>query len=254
MLTTLLFTLPPLLDIRGIRPILILRRAVDEEDQPFFQGLFLKLKKNLVQIFAFALILAGLAAIAFRVSDSASVGKWFTFGLVVVLAVLLAASWAVLKSLKYFLTRTRLHLPSAVRHGLANLYRPGNPSSALLAALGMGVMQIMLVFLMQHAVVRQLHISSAPDLPNIFLVDIANDEVAGVKKLLESSSAVTAPPELLPVVTSRIVALNGVPASDIKTKNFPRRMLNSIQLTWANDVKPGTTVVEGKVVERVADS
>jgi putative ABC transport system permease protein len=133
-----------------------------------------------------------------------------------------------------------------VRHGLANLYSPGNPSAALLAALGMGVMQIMLVFLMQHAVVRQLHISSAPDLPNIFLVDIANDEVAGVKKLLESSAAVTAPPELLPVVSSRIVALDGVPAADIKTKNFPRRMLNSIQLTWANEVQPGTTVVDGK--------
>ncbi len=246
MLTTLLFTLPPLLDIRGIRPILILRRAVDEEDQPFFQGMLLKLKKNVVQIFAFLLILAGLAAIAFRVSDSASVGKWFTFGLTVVLAVLLVASWVVLKGLKFLLTRTRLHLPSAVRHGLANLYRPGNPSAALLAALGMGVMQIMLVFLMQHAVVRQLHISSAPNLPNIFLVDIANEEVAGVKKLLESSPAVTAPPELLPVVSSRIVALDGVDASEIKTKNFPRRMLNSIQLTWANDVQPGTNVVDGR--------
>jgi putative ABC transport system permease protein len=33
-LTTLLFTLPPLLDIRGVRPILILRRAVDDND-PF---------------------------------------------------------------------------------------------------------------------------------------------------------------------------------------------------------------------------
>ncbi len=33
-LITLLFTLPPLLDIRGIRPILILRRAVEENDEP----------------------------------------------------------------------------------------------------------------------------------------------------------------------------------------------------------------------------
>jgi putative ABC transport system permease protein len=204
------------------------------------------LRKNIVQIFAFLLILGGLSFIASRVSDSEDVGKWFSVGLVAVLLVLLVASFLVLKSLKFFLTRTRLHLPSAVRHGLANLYRPGNPSAALLAALGMGVMQIMLVFLMQHAVVRQLHISSAPDLPNIFLVDIANDEVAGVKKLLESSAAVTAPPELLPVVSSRIVALDGVPAADIKTKNFPRRMLNSIQLTWANEVQPGTTVVDGK--------
>ena len=255
-LTTLLFTLPPLLDIRGIRPILILRRAVDEEDQPFFSSVLRRLRKNLVQILAFILILGGLSLIAFRVSDSASVGKWFSVGLLAVLLVLLLASFLVLKALRYLLTRTRLHLPSAVRHGLANLYRPGNPSSALLAALGMGVMQIMLVFLMQHAVVRQLHISSAPDLPNIFLVDISNDEIDGIRRLLTSSSAVTAPPELLPVVSSRILALDGVPAADIKTKNFPHRMLQSIQLTWANQVQPGATVVEGKwwSKEQIADA
>jgi putative ABC transport system permease protein len=245
-LTTLLFTLPPLLDIRGIRPILILRRAVDQEDVPFFSGLFRKLLKNVVQIFAFLLILLGLSLIAYRVSDSADVGKYFSSGLVAVLLVLLLSSWALLKTLKFFLSHTRLHLPSAVRHGLANLYRPGNPSAALLAALGMGVMQIMLVFLMQHAVVRQLHISSAPNLPNIFLIDITNEEIGGVSDLLKHSPAVTGTPELLPVVTSRIVALDGVPAAEIKTRNFPHRMLQSIQLTWANEVQPGTTVVGGK--------
>jgi putative ABC transport system permease protein len=319
MLTTLLFTLPPLLDIRGIRPILILRREVDDVDDdpavsfaerlkssgpriafvfvllagalgllrlmhlitfakasrtvtefvvsavfslltgPFLPPLtwiWRKLKKNFAQIFSFFLILGGLSFIASRVSDSADVGKWFSVGLVAVLLVLLLASFLVLKTLKFFLSRTRLHLPSAVRHGLANLYRPGNPSSALLAALGMGVMQIMLVFLMQHAVVQQLHISSAPNLPNIFLVDIGNDEVGGVRALLKASPAVTAEPELLPVVSSRILGLDGIPAEQIKTKNFPHRMLRSINLTWASEVVPGATVTDGGwwTKEQVADA
>ncbi len=244
-LTTLLFTLPPLLDIRGIRPILILRRAVDEEDLPLVQKLTRLLLKSRSQIVAFVLILAGLAFIASRVSDSASVGKWFTLGLVSVLIVLLIASFAVLKALKFFLSRTRLHLPSVLRHGLANLYRPGNPSSALLAALGMGVMQIMMVFLMQHAVVRQLQISSAPNLPNLFLIDIANSEVEGMRQLLTSAPGVTAPPELLPVVASRILAIDGVPANDIKTKNFPKHMLRSIQLTYSEQVPPGAKLAKG---------
>ncbi len=267
MLTTLLFTLPPLLDIRGVRPILILRRSVDDLDQPIgkmFLALFTgkplatgseltldrlilqRLRRNAAQFVAFALILAGLTLIAYRVSDSREVGKWFSVGLVSVLAVLIGASWAVLRSLRYFLSKTRLHLPSALRHGLANLYRPGNPSSALLAALGMGVMQIMTVFFMQHAVVQQLQISSAPNLPNIFLVDIANDEIAGMRKLLKASKVVTAPPELLPVVSSRILALDGTQAADIKTQNFPHRMLQNINLTWAADPPPGETVTEGK--------
>ena len=245
-LTTLLFTLPPLLDIRTIRPILILRRAVDDEELTIPQKFSRFLQKSRSQILAFILILAGLAFIASRVSDSASVGKWFTVGLVSVLAVLLIASFAVLRTLKFFLSRTRLHLPSVLRHGLANLYRPGNPSSALLAALGMGVMQIMMVFLMQHAVVKQLQISSAPNLPNLFLIDIANEEVEGMRTLLTHFPGVTAAPELLPVVSSRILGIDGVAANDIKTKNFPKHMLRSIQLTWADTPPPGAKVEEGK--------
>ena len=264
-LTTLLFTLPPLLDIRGVRPILILRRAVDDLDQPLgrillarlrnqpltesqatlSQILLYRLRKNLAQILAFVLILAGLSLIAARVSDSPQVGKWFSLGLVGVLLVLLLASFLVLTSLRFFLSRTRLHLPSILRHGLANLYRPGNPSSALLAALGLGVMQIMLVFLMQHAVVQQLQLSSTPNLPNIFLVDVADSEIAGVRTLLEHSPAVTAPPELLPVVTSRVLAIDGVPTGQIKTRNFPHRMLQSINLTYAEAPPPGTTLTAG---------
>src|SRR5277367_3804289 len=245
-LTTLLFTLPPLLDIRGVRPILILRRAVDDNDDPFVTGVLRKITKNGAQIGAAVLILAGLAAIASTLSDSVVVGQVFSLGLVAVLLVLLAASAAVLAALRFFLSKTRLRLPSAVRHGLANLYRPGNPSAALLAALGMGVMQIMTVYLMQKAVVSELHISSAPNLPNVFLIDITNGEVDGVRALLKTQQGVTAEPEVLPVVSSRVVEIDGIPAEEAKLKNFPKRMLRTISLTWAGDVPPGTKVVEGK--------
>jgi putative ABC transport system permease protein len=244
-LTTLLFTLPPLLDIRGVRPILILRRAVEDNDDPFVTAIWRKITKNLAQLGAALMILVGLAAIATTLSDSAVVGEVFSLGLVAVLAVLLIASVGVLAGLKFFLSRTRLHLPSSIRHGLANLYRPGNPSAALLAALGLGVMQIMTVYLVQQAVVSELHISASPNLPNVFLIDITNEEVGGIRTLLASQHSVTAPPELLPVVSSRIVEIDGVPANEAKLKNFPKRMLRSINLTWSNTAPPGTKTVEG---------
>jgi putative ABC transport system permease protein len=244
-LTTLLFTLPPLLDIRAVRPVLILRRAVEDNDDPFVTAIWNKITKNLAQIGSALLILAGLAAIATTLSDSVVVGQVFSIGLVAVLAVLLAASAAVLAGLRFFLSKTRLHLPSAMRHGLANLYRPGNPSAALLAALGMGVMQIMTVYLVQQAVVRELHVSSAPNLPNVFLVDITNEEVGRIRTLLKTQPSVTAAPELLPVVSSRIIDIDGVPANQAKLKNFPKRMLQSISLTWSEAPPPGIKVVEG---------
>ena len=245
-LTTLLFTLPPLLDIRGVRPILILRRSVEDNDDPFTTAIRKKITKNLAQIGAAVLILVGLALIAMTLSDSTTVGTVFSVGLVVVLAVLLAASSGLLAGLRFFLSRTRLHLPSSLRHGLANLYRPGNPSAALLAAVGMGVMQITTVYLVQQAVVHELHISSAPDLPNVFLIDITTAEIDGVRRLLVAQPGVTIAPEMLPVVSSRIVAINGVPASEVKLKNFPRRMLQTISLTWSATPPAGTKTVAGK--------
>jgi putative ABC transport system permease protein len=244
-LITLLFTLPPLLDIRGVRPILILRRAVEDSDDPFIHAALKTIYNNFAQILATVLILAGLAAIAMTLSDSYQVGKWFSIGLVLVLLVLLGASAALLAALKFFLNRTRLHLPSALRHGLANLYRPGNPSAALLAALGLGVMQIMTVYLVQKDAVQEMNISAAPNIPNVFLIDIADSEIAGVKALLHAQSSVTAEPELLPVTNARIDAVDGVSAADLKLKNFPRRALRSTNLTWNDAAPPGTHIVDG---------
>ena len=245
-LITLLFTLPPLLDIRGVRPILILRRAVEDSDDPFIHAALKKISKNIAQILATVLILVGLAAVAMTLSDSYQVGKWFSIGLVLVLLVLLAASSGLLATLKFFLNRTRLHLPSPLRHGLANLYRPGNPSAALLAALGLGVMQIMSVYLVQKDAVKEMNISAAPNLPDVFLIDIADSEITGVKALLHAQPSVTAEPELLPVTTARVDSIDGVSSADLKLKNFPRRALRSVNLTWNDTMPPGTRIVDGQ--------
>ncbi|MDP9049408.1 MAG: FtsX-like permease family protein [Acidobacteriota bacterium] len=245
-LITLLFTLPPLLDIRNVRPILILRRAVEDSDDPFIHAALKKISKNIAQILASVLILIGLSAVAMTLSDSFQVGKYFSIGLVLVLLVLIATSASLLAVLKFFLNRTRLHLPSALRHGLANLYRPGNPSAALLAALGLGVMQIMTVYLVQKDAIKEMNISAAPNIPNVFLIDIADSEIAGVKTLLHAETSVAAEPELLPITTARIDSIDGVSAADLKLKNFPRRALRSVSLTWNDTAPVGTKIVDGQ--------
>ena len=61
-----------------------------------------------------------------------------------------------------------------------------------------------------------------------------------MRALIKAQPSVTAPPEMLPVVSSRIVEIDGVPADQAKLKNFPKRMLQSISLTWAATAPPGT--------------
>jgi putative ABC transport system permease protein len=265
LVTTLLFTLPPLLDIRGVRPILILRRAVEDTDDPFAARLLKKLRGNLVQIGAVVLILVGLIFLAAGISGSARVGIVFSLFLAMILLILLGMSALTLYLLGLFLRGTRLHLPSVLRHGLANLYRPGNPSAALLAALGLGVMLVMGVYFIQETAVKQLQITTAAKLPNMFLIDISPSEVAGVRALLAAQPSVKGEPELIPVVGSRLIAFNGTPAAELRPKGIrspdeppPSRennarprgvMMRNLNLTWgpAEDAPPpGDKIIEGK--------
>lgn len=251
-LTTLLFSLPPLLDIRTIRPILILRRAVDsttDPDLPLAQRLVQKLRASRVQIGAFAVILGGLILLAARVAESRKIGGIFGLGLAAVLLVLLTLASALLAGLRALLNRARFRLPSSVRHGLANLYRPGNPSAALLAALGLGIMQISTVYTVQHAVVSDISANSLSQLPNLFLIDISPDEVAGVRTLLTHQPQVQGQPEILPVIGARIASVNGTAFADLKLPHMRRHAVGNVNLTYAltPDKAPvGDRILEGK--------
>jgi putative ABC transport system permease protein len=166
----------------------------------------------------------------------------FTITLVVLLVLAAAALWF----LRFLLNRTRLHLPSSLRHGLSNLYRPGNQSAAVLAALGTGVMLILSVYLMQKDLLTDLRETASPKLPNVFLVDVRSDEVDGVKAFFAHQAGVSQQLAMLPVVIGRFVSINGQPVEQMKGQHYPLRMLESAELTWADAPPEGDKVTAGK--------
>jgi putative ABC transport system permease protein len=163
-----------------------------------------------------------------------------------VLFVLLVLAAITLRSVRFVLNRVRLHLPSFLRHGLANLYRPGNQSSPVLAALGTGVMLILAVYLMQATILREIHETASPTLPNVFLIDITRDEVDGVKAFFQHQPGVTQALDLMPGLQGRIVSLNGTPVDQLKDKHYPRWLLRGAEMTWSDAPPAGDKVTQGK--------
>jgi putative ABC transport system permease protein len=243
-LTTVLFCLPPLLQIRGVRPNLVLRRMVEEPS--IRRNMWVRLRESKAQWITAAIILLGLAGIASALSDSLQVGRTFAGALCGLLIVILGVATLTLRVVRAFLSRTRLHLKSFLRHGLANLYRPGNQSAAVLAALGMGVMLILTVYLMQNGVIGEMKLTSGPNLPNVFLVDISSKELDGVKQLLGQQPAVRGELETLPSVAGRIVSVDGIAADALPLKNYPRRLLSTVSLTWSTALPTGATMASGE--------
>ena len=67
-----------------------------------------------------------------------------------------------------------------------------------------------------------------------------------MQALVAKQPEVTAKAEYLPIVSSRITSIDGVPAAQLRLRNFPKRMLQSISLTWSDAPPPGASVVQGK--------
>jgi putative ABC transport system permease protein len=253
MLTTLLFCLPPLLDIRRVKPSLVLRRQVEA---PTEMTLAERWQRRRMQWITTAIILLALAGIAAALTSSLTVAGWFTAALVALLLFITLLARTLLRLLRTALAHTRLSLPSAVRHGLSNLYRPGNQSIAVLTSLGAGIMLILTVFLMQNAVLRDLQETLGKGPPNIFLIDIATEELDGVSSLIAKQAGVNGAMERLPLVAGRLNEVNGKSGDELKQQKIPRHLLQSVNLTWSDIVPAGMKVhsglwwtpgVEGKV-------
>ncbi|MGH9599809.1 MAG: ABC transporter permease, partial [Terracidiphilus sp.] len=244
-LTTLLFCLPPLLEVRAVRPVLVLRRLVEQGPSGF--GAFIeRWAARWLQLVLSAVVVVALGAIAWALSDSAMVGAVFAIVFLIALVALLLLAAVTLFSLRVLLNRVRLRLPSSLRHGLANLYRPGNQSAAVLAALGTGVMLILAVYLMQSQLLRDIRLTASPKLPNVFVVDITDGEIAGVKQFFAHRVGVIEPLNLIPIVTGRFISINGEPVEDLRGRHFPRRMLENAELSPADAPPEGDKVTRGK--------
>jgi putative ABC transport system permease protein len=242
MLTTLLFSLPPLLDIRRVKPNLVLRRQVEMQPE---MTLTERWQRRRMQWISTLVILLALAGIAAGLTNSLVVAAWFTAALAALLLFITLLSRTLLRLLRTALARTRLSLPSSVRHGLSNLYRPGNQSTAVLTALGAGIMLILTVFLMQNAVLRDLQATLGRGLPNIFLIDIATDELDGVSALIAKQPGVHGAMERLPVVAGRLNEVDGKSGDQLKQEKVPRHLLQSVSLTWSDTVPAGTKLHAG---------
>ena len=241
-LVTLLFTLPPLLSIRNVRPALIFRREMAEARPP----LRVRLQRQGPAIFCGALILGGLGAVAGWLAESLRMGLTFVSGLLVSLLLLAGVAWLLLRGLRLFVTARSFSLPITWRQGLANLYRPGNHAAAVLVSLGVGVMFTLTIYLIQNSILSEVAGAAPPNAPNVFMINITDREKDGVERILNAQpdlpSNPKARPRVSPYVAARMVLINGQPLSRELVRGPDRRLVRTRQVTWM-DQKPDDFIV-----------
>jgi putative ABC transport system permease protein len=228
LVTTTLFALPSLLAIRRIRPALLLRR--DYGDAP-------SSRRDWASLAAAGVAILGLWGIAVWVSASAGYASLFAGSLVVGILILGLAGTILLRMLRRASTLSQVRRSRALRHGIANLYRPGAHAVAILTSLAIGVMFTMSVYFVQHSLLDEIRLSAPPDAPNVFLINITERERDGIAKILEDDPSVVGPHTLSPSVTAQLTLVDGSPPERYENTQFV--------LTWSEQMPPATEILQG---------
>ena len=132
-----------------------------------------------------------------------------------------------------------------IRLGIANLHRPGAPTSLLLLSAGLGLSTLASVALIQGNMQHQIQEQLPANAPSFFFVDIQNEQLPEFERIV---SAQPGAPRIhdVPSMRARVVAVKGVPAEDaVTTPETAWALRGDRGLTYAATPPEGTRLVSG---------
>lgn len=261
LLTTALFALWPLWEVRHVRPNLIFRREVTEEPTG---------SPGRPAWIVGAVLALALVGLALWQAGSWRAAGLFLGALVLALGLLQGTAWLVVW-LARSLSRWRLEaslrlsrgergvrghrstfrrahgppLQLAWRQGLANLYRPGSQVKTILVSVGVGVMVILAVHLVEQNMLWEIGENIPADAPSFFFIDIQPDQREAFARLLAERGHAEA--RLTPLVRSRLWALNGrrVRLEDYEGREHGWYFTREYVLTFQKDLPKDNVVTKG---------
>ena len=243
----MIFALRPLLALRNVSPLQTLRRDTDTN--------ILRMRwTDAPRLLVDAAMIVSVVAIALSRARTVkqAVGMSAATGVAILALALSAAllSWAARKAL-------RTGWPYVVRQGVANLYRPGNQTRAVVLALGFGAFLVSTLYLVQNNILRRFTIAAAEARGNVVFFDIQQDQQAGLDSIVRGSGHEVV--QVAPVVTMRIAAINGKSVKDLtppptprggQARGEPRRaawaLRREFRSTYRDKPAGSETIVEGK--------
>lgn len=230
-LVALLFALPALAQARRVPAATLLRDALADRGRPSWRVLA-----------AMALILALLIALAVLSASD----PLLALGFVAAVAGLVVLLWLVGIALRRLLARLPRPRSALPRLALANLHRPGAATDRLVVALGLGFSLFVALAVIDSSLSRELAGSAPSRAPRFFAADVPADEAATFRAAVRRA-APRATIEAVPSLRGAIVAIKGVPVTQLKTLPADAWVLRGDRtLTWSATVPPRNQVVAGR--------
>ena len=225
----LAFGVPPVLALRRVPALRVLRRDLDPTEPSAW----------VVAIAG----LAGLSALLWWKAGSATLGTAMLVGILATVAVLALLAW----SLILLVRRLRTRLRGPWRYGLANVSRRASASIAQVSALGLGLMALLLLTFVRTDLLDRWRDALPADAPNRFIVNVQQAQIEPLREFLEAEGI--AEPEIFPMIRGRWVARNdeavnvqALPEAGGRARRLAEREFN---LSTADALEESNTVIAG---------
>jgi putative ABC transport system permease protein len=224
------FALPPLLRLKQVPTIRVLRREWEGSD-------------NFSSLSAYAAGALALAGLMFWMAGE--VRLWL-----VVLAGFVLAFGLYFIGAQGLLALIGRWRPAGGgygwRHGLANLRRHRRATLVQGVALGLGLTALLLLTVARGDLMDNWRKKSPPDAPNRFVINIQPEQRAAVTDFFVAQGLPA--PILEPMIRGRLVAVNGKPVipQDYADERAQRLVDREFNLSWGADLPSGNVVTSGR--------
>ncbi|MQA28299.1 MAG: FtsX-like permease family protein [Luteitalea sp.] len=192
-LVSLLFSVVPLLQVRLVKPSLLLR---DES----VAG-----ARDWTRLGAIVLVSAGLVALTAWQASSLQVGLIVCAGFTALAFVLQLTGRLLVRAV----APLALSRSFPLRHAVLHLSRPGNQTRVILLAVGLGSFFIVGVRALQASLLEEFSLASAEDSPDMFLMDIQRRQADAVRAFLDQPANGAGGYRLIPVLRARVTGVSG---------------------------------------------
>jgi len=228
-LVSLLFAMVPLLEVRQVKPSLLLRHETSGKRVDWFQ------------IAATAVVGGALVALASWQAASIRVGLTVCVGFIALTAVLQGVGWLLTRLTRPLASSTWFPMRQAVLH----LSRPGNQTRVILLTVGLGTFFIMGVRGLQVNLLNQFALQIGENTPDMFLVDIQQDQAADMKAFLADRLPRDSQPLLIPVLRARVTG-KGMNLDEVEDLQGRGRLSREYTITYRGHLESNETLLKGR--------
>ena len=203
LLVSILFSLIPLLHVRLVRPLWLLRPegfATESRGKGFRERLS---GIDRMQLGAGVLLVLALVSAASWQAESLLIGAYVCATFVGLSVALHFAGSLLIRGVAPLSRSRRFPL----RHAVLNVIRPGNQTRVILLAVGVGLCFILTIRAVQKNLLDQFALELRKDAPDLFFIDIQADQRAVLEERARRLGASAV--KLVPVLRGRVVRVEG---------------------------------------------